>query len=82
MILGGSERLRDLRIGLLAAFVGLRKAFDSVNKDVLSRILALRGLSPKLVNPISGPYSGTDSAVRCDSDISDYFPVNSGVRKG
>ena len=26
-----TERLRDFRIGLLAAYVDLRKAFDSVN---------------------------------------------------
>ena len=30
-----NERLRDFRIGLLAAYVDLRKAFDSVNRDVL-----------------------------------------------
>ena len=29
------EHLRDFRIGLLAAYVDLRKAFDSVNRDVL-----------------------------------------------
>ena len=27
-------------------------------------------------------YSGTESTVRCDSTISDYFPVNSGLRQG
>ena len=44
-----TERLSD-RIGVLAAHVDLRKAFDSVNRDVLWRILALRGIPPKLVN--------------------------------
>ena len=52
-----TERLRDFRIGLLTAYVDLRKAFDSVNRDVLWRILALRGIPPKLVNLISGLYS-------------------------
>ena len=28
-----TERLRDFRIGLLAAYADLRKAFDSVNRD-------------------------------------------------
>ena len=40
-----TERLRDFRIGLMAAYVDLRKAYDSVNRDVLWRILALRGSS-------------------------------------
>ena len=30
-----TERLRDFRLGLLAAYVDLRTAFDSVNRDVL-----------------------------------------------
>ena len=47
--------------------------------SVLWRILALRGISPKLVNLISGLYSGTEIAIKCDSTIFDYFLVNTGV---
>ena len=74
-----TERLHDFRIGLLAAYVDLRKAFYSVNRDVLWRILALREIPPELANLIWGLYSGTKSAVRCDGTISDYFPVNTVV---
>ena len=77
-----TECLRDFRIGLLAAYVDLRKTFDSVNRDVLWSVLALREIPLKLVNLISGLYSGTESAVKCDGTISDYFPVNTGVRQG
>ena len=55
----------------------LREAFDSVNRDVLWRILAHREMPPKFVNLIFCLYSGTKSAVMCD-----YFPVNTGVREG
>ena len=41
-----TERLRVFRVGLLAAYVDFRKAFDSFNRDVLWRILALRGIPP------------------------------------
>ena len=34
-----------------------------------------------LFSDISRLYSGTESAVRCDSTISDYFPVNTGARQ-
>ena len=51
-----------------------------MNRDVLWRILALRGIQPKLVNLLSGVYSGTKSAVRCDGTIFDFFPVNTSVR--
>ena len=60
----------------------LRRAFDLVNRDVLWRILALGGIPPKLVNLISGLDSGTESAVSCDGIITDYFPVDTGVRQG
>ena len=57
-------------------------ALSSLFRDVLWRILALRGILPKLVKLISDLYSGSESVVRCDGTISDYFPVNTGVRRG
>ena len=39
-------------------YVDLRKAFDSVNRDVLRKILALRRILPKVDNIIYGLYSG------------------------
>ena len=56
--------------------------FDSVNRDVLWRILGLREVPPKRINLMSELYSGTESAVRCGDTISDLFPVVTGVRKG
>ena len=45
-------------------------------------ILALRGITPKLVYLISGLHSGTERAVNRDGTISNYFPVNTGLRQG
>ena len=58
------------------------KAFDSVNRDALWRILGLRGVPPKLINLMSELYSGTESAVRYGNTISDLFPVVTGVCQG
>ena len=55
-------RLRDLRTGLLASYVNLGKAFDPVNRDLLRRILTLRGIPPKLVNGKVGLRSSELSA--------------------
>ena len=41
-------------------------AFNSVDRHVLWRILALRGIHSKLVNLISGLYPDTESTVRCN----------------
>ena len=67
---------------LLAAYVDLCKAFDSVNRDAFWRILGLCGVPPKLINLMSELYSGAESAVRCDDTISDLFPVITGVLQG
>ena len=77
-----TERRREFRQGLLAAYVDLCKAFDAVNLDALWRILGLRGVPPKLINLISETYSRAESAVRCGGTISDLFPVVTGVRQG
>ncbi len=77
-----TERKREFQQGLLAAYVDLRKAFDSVNRDALWKLLSLRGLPPKLIDLISALYSGTESVVRCGTTVSDPFPVPTGVRQG
>ena len=45
-----TERLREFRAGLLAAYVDIRKAFDTAERNL---ILAFLGIPPKLVNLIS-----------------------------
>ena len=77
-----TERRREFRQGLLAAYVDLCKAFDSVNRDALWRMLGLRGVPAKLIDLMSELYSGTESAVRCGGTISDLFPVLTGVCQG
>ena len=42
-----SERLSDFRTRLLEAYVDLRKAFDSVNRYALWKILAFHGITTK-----------------------------------
>ena len=59
-----------------------RKAFVSVCRDALWKILELRGIPPRLVQLISSLYSNTESAVKCGGTITDFFPVSTGVRQG
>ena len=70
-----TERRREFWQGLLAAYVDICKALDSVNRDALWRILGLRGVPPKLINLMSELYSGTESAVICGDTISNSFTV-------
>ena len=77
-----TKRRREIRQGLLTAYVDLCEVFDSVNQDALWRILGLRGVPPKLIDLMSELYSGTESAVRCSDTISNLFPVVTGFRQG
>ena len=48
-----TERRQEFRQGPLAANVHLCKAFHSVNRDALWRILGLRGVPPKPIDLMS-----------------------------
>ena len=76
------ERRLEFRQSLFTAYVDLKKAFDSVHREALWEILRLRGVPAKIIELISGLYSGTESAVKCGGATSDFFPMNSGVRLG
>ena len=77
-----TERLHEYDKAVLAAYIDFKKAFDSVSRDALWRLLELRGIPLHLVRLISALYSGTESAVKCGPVTSDFFPVNTGVRQG
>ena len=82
LLFGSSRNTDEFQQWLLAAYVDLCKAFASVNRNALWRILCLRGVPPKLINLMAELYSGTESAVRCCDTISDLFPVVTGICQG
>merc|ERR1712035_150031 len=76
------ERRLEFRQGLLAVYVDLKKAFDSVHRETLWDILHVRGIPARIIDLMAGLYSGTESVVKYGGSISDSFPVNAGVRQG
>ena len=76
------ERRREFRQGFLAAYVDLKKAFDSVHREALWDLLRFRGIPAAILDLLVGLYAGTESAVKCGGGVSSFFPVNSGVRQG
>ena len=73
---------RDWRAPLHAAFVDFRKAFDSVNREALWRLLEARGVAPKLVSLIRDLYDGCEACVVANGETSPWFPMATGVRQG
>ena len=67
---------------LYAAFVDLRKAFDSVNHELLMKVVFSEGIRGKLFRSIKVMYESLISCVRVDSEYSEFFKCPVGVRQG
>ena len=59
------ERRREFPQGMLAAYVDLKKAFDSVHRETLWDLLRLPGIPARIIGLLTGLYSGTVSAENC-----------------
>ena len=74
---------REFNTPPLLAFVDLRKAYDSVNRDVLWIILRERyHLPDKLVKVICAIHHGTSGAARAYGRVSKEFSITTGARQG
>jgi len=67
---------------LWIAYVDLKAAFDSINRNALWLLLCSLGLPPTIVDLMKALYTDTTSCVRVDGDCSDLFKIRSGVRQG
>jgi hypothetical protein len=76
------ELASDHHPPLFAAFIDLKKAFDSVNREALWHILANRGINEHLIALIKDLYTGTEACVVANGCESEWFQMHSGVRQG
>ena len=63
-------------------FIGFKKAYDSVRREVLYKILIEFGIPKKLVRLIKMSLTETYSRVRVGNNVSDRFPISNGLRQG
>ena len=64
------EECREQNIGLYAAFVDLTKAFDTVSRDRLWKIMARLGCPPKFLTILCQFHEGQQGQVKHRSDYS------------
>ncbi|CAB1103279.1 unnamed protein product [Ectocarpus sp. CCAP 1310/34] len=81
------RRLQELgrrkKIPLYMCFVDLNKAYDSVDREMLWKVLARAGISAKLIEVIRQFHDGMRARVRMDDgELSDWFFVTQGERQG
>ena len=72
----------EFRVPLLMAFVDFEKAFDSVHRPALWKILRSYGLPDKYVRLIEEIHKGSRCRVNVDGQLSPEFSVESGVLQG
>lgn len=53
-----------------------------MNREALWDLKQLRRISTRTVGLLPGMDSGTVSDIKCDWNLSSFFPVNTGVRQG
>jgi hypothetical protein len=63
-------------------FIGFKKAYDSVKREVLYNILLEFGIPKKLVRLIKMCLNETYSKIRVGKFLSDEFPIQNGLNQG
>ena len=76
------EQANEWHSTTYALFIDFEKAFDSVNRDALWKILRWHGLPHKIVNVIRALYEGFQCKVICGEHTSSSFRVQTGVKQG
>ena len=71
-----TERHRDL----YTTFVDLSKAFDTVSRDGLWKIMSKFGCAHKLITVVRQFHEGMQALVLDDGEPSESFPVSNGVK--
>ena len=76
------EQSKEWNAPLYTNFVDMEKAFDSIHRNSLWRILCYNGVPQKLVNVVKMMYSNFSSQVICNNELTDTFDVTTGVKHG
>src|SRR6218665_2086785 len=76
------EKTLMWQTAVVTNFVDFRKAFDSVHRESIWKILETYGIPTKIVDLIKNFYEDSHCAVRCGGELGEWFRVVSGVRQG
>jgi hypothetical protein len=63
-------------------FIDFKKAFDSVHRETLWKILLSYGIPPKIVTLVKKFYNNFECSVIVNGKLTEWFSVESGVRQG
>ena len=64
------------------AFMDLEKAYDTIDRHGMWQMLRVYGVGGKLFKAVQSFYVESRARVRVGNDLSEWFPVNVGLRQG
>lgn len=67
---------------IVVTFIDFKKAFDSVDRETLDKVIREFGIKSKLANLIRETLTDTKSKVKFRGEISTAFKIKTGVRQG
>ena len=70
------------QIPLVSTFVDFKKAFDSVNRDMMFKIMKLYGIPIKIIAAVKKLYSNSKARVKIIGKTSNEFGITTGVLQG
>ena len=76
------EKSREQQKPLYMVFIDLTKAFDSVNRDALWKVLQKMGCPPKFVSLVKQLHEGMTAEIVSEGEKSETFHVQTGVKQG
>ena len=76
------EKSREQQSNLYISFIDFTKAFDTVDRPLLFRILSKVGCPPKLIRFIQCLYTNVNARLIIDGELSKSFSYNGGVKQG
>lgn len=76
------ETRKKSKKSTFCAFIDFRKAFDSIDRNLLWHKLSDIGMSTKMLSALKSLYSDISCCVRVNGFLTDWFNVNTGLRQG
>ena len=76
------EKCQEQNVDLYMTVVDLTKAFDTVRRDGLWKIMAKFGCLPRFIAVVWQFHDGMQARVQNDGEFSEPFEVTNGVKQG
>ena len=76
------EGSNEWQVQIILVFIDFLKAIDSVHEEAMWKILLAHGMPKSIVNMNKALYATQVCAVQMEHGLSEWFPVESGIRQG